>query len=194
MIVGLTGGIGSGKTTVAKVFETMGCVIYNSDERAKALYFNVEIKKQIVALLGAEAYINEATLNKNYISQAIFTNKDILKQLNGIIHPAVKADFELVVNKSNRQTIIIKETALLFEEQINKQVNFSVLVTAPLEIKIQRAMLRNNTTKDEVLKRISNQWTDEQKQPLAQFVIANDGTNAIIPQIEACVKKIKQLM
>ncbi len=146
-----------------------------------------------MALLGAEAYTNEVTLNKQYISEAIFTNKEILKELNGIIHPAVKADFELIVSKSNRQTIIVKETALLFEEQINKQVDFSVLVIAPLEIKMQRVMLRNNTNKDEVLKRISNQWTDEQKQPLAQFVIVNDGVKAIIPQVEDCVKKIKQL-
>lgn len=194
MIVGLTGGIGSGKTTVAKVFETMGCVVYNSDERAKALYFNSEIKKQIVALLGAEAYINEVTLNKNYISNAIFTNKEVLTKINGIIHPAVKNDFEALVSASNPKTIIVKETALLFEEQINKQVDFSVLVTAPTEIKIQRVMLRNNTTKDEVLKRMANQWTDEQKHPLAQFVILNDGIKAIIPQVEECIKKIKQLV
>lgn len=194
MIVGLTGGIGSGKTTVAKVFETMGCVVYNSDERAKALYFNSEIKKHIVALLGSEAYINEVTLNKNYISNAIFTNKEILTKINGIIHPAVRNDFEALVSASNPKTIIVKETALLFEEQINKQVDFSVLVTAPIEIKIQRVMLRNNTTKEDVLQRMANQWTDEEKQSLAQFVILNDCIKAILPQVEECIKKIKQLV
>ena len=89
MIIGLTGGIGSGKTTVAHLFETLGCVIYNSDERAKDLYLNIEIKKQVIALLGKEAYTNDLKINKVYISQAVFSDKNILKQLNAIIHPAV---------------------------------------------------------------------------------------------------------
>lgn len=191
MIIGLTGGIGSGKTTVAKVFEAMGGELYNSDERAKELYFNTEIKKQVVALLGAEAYVNNHTLNKDWIAKQIFSNADLLTQLNAIIHPAVKGDFEAFKQSLSPDKIIIKETALLFEANLQQQVDVSVLVTAPLALKIQRVMHRNNLNEQEIEKRLANQWTDEQKTPLANFIINNDGKNAIIPQVVACLKNIK---
>ena len=93
MIVGLTGGIGSGKTTIAQVLEVMGCIIYNSDERAKLMYFNTSVKTQIIQLLGNEAYLNNTTLNHTFISKKVFSNQDLLHKLNAIIHPAVKQDF-----------------------------------------------------------------------------------------------------
>jgi dephospho-CoA kinase len=191
MIIGLTGGIGSGKTIVAKLFETMGCIIYNSDERAKELYFNTDIKQQVVALLGKEAYTNDVELNKVFIAQVIFFDKDKLQQLNAIIHPAVKQDFKSVVNQYSSETIIIKETALLFEENIAKEVDISILVTAPIELKIERVMKRNNLSRTEVEKRMLAQWTDEQKVPLATYVINNDGKEALIPQVSAIIHQLK---
>lgn len=190
MIIGLTGGIGSGKTTVAKVFEAMGCVLYNSDERAKELYFEPSIKKEITNLLGAEAYIDSRTLNRAWIAQRIFSNSELLTQINGIIHPAVKTDFERLLNTLPKNKIIVKETAILFEANLQQQVDRSVLVTAPLELKIQRVMKRNNMSKEEVEKRLANQWSDEKKTPLANYIINNDGKSAIIPQVQAFLNSL----
>ncbi len=191
MIIGLTGGIGSGKTIVAKLFEMMGCVVYNSDERAKELYFNKDIKQQVITLLGKEAYINDIELNKSYIAEVIFSDKHKLQHLNAIIHPAVKQDFKLVVSKYPVKTLIIKETALLFEENISKEVDISILVTAPVELKIKRVMKRSNLSKTEVEKRMLAQWTDERKIPLATYVLTNDGKEALIPQVLAIIHQLR---
>ena len=191
MIIGLTGGIGSGKTIVAKLFETMDCIIYNSDERAKELYFHQDIKQQVITLLGKEAYINDIELNKSYIAEVIFSDKHKLQHLNAIIHPAVKQDFKLVVSKYPVKTLIIKETALLFEENIFKEVDASILVTAPIELKIERVMKRSNLSRTEVEKRMLAQWTDEQKIPLATYVITNDGKEALIPQVLAIIHQLR---
>lgn len=163
MLVGLTGGIGSGKTIVSKVFETMGCFIYNSDEKAKALYNNSNIKKNVIELLGTESYLNEHEINKEYISKKVFNYPELLQKLNQIIHPAVKEDFINFKNKLPEKSIIVKETALLFEAGINKDLDYTILVTAPIDIKIKRVMSRNHISKEEVEKRMSSQWSDEQK-------------------------------
>lgn len=191
MIIGLTGGIGSGKTTVAHLFETLGCVIYNSDERAKDLYFNVEIKKQVIALLGKEAYTDDLKINKEYISKAIFSDKNKLKQLNVILHPAVKNDFESFADSYPHETLIIKESALLFEENLYQQCHKTVLVISPLGLKIDRVMKRNLLSKNQVEQRMLTQWTDEQKTPLANFIITNDNIHAIIPQALIIISQLK---
>ena len=191
MIIGLTGGIGSGKTMVAKLFETMGCIIYNSDERAKELYFNTNIKQHVIALLGKEAYTNDVVLNKAFIAQVIFSDKHKLQHLNAIIHPAVKQDFKSVVNQYAPETLIIKETALLFEENIYKEVDASILVTAPIELKIERVIKRSQLSKVEVEKRMLTQWPDEQKKSLATYVIINDGKEALIPQVSAIINQLR---
>jgi dephospho-CoA kinase len=192
MIVGLTGGIGSGKTTVAQLFETMGCAIYNSDEKAKELYFNTSVKAQVINLLGNKSYLSEHEINKDYISKKIFSDTQLLHQLNKIIHPAVKEDFINFQSKYSPETLIIKETALLFETGIYKELDYSILVTAPVSVKIERVMKRNKMTKEDVEKRMLTQWTDEQKMPLANFVIINDNHQALIPQVLQIIKKIKQ--
>ena len=191
MIVALTGGIGSGKTTVAKLFETMGCVVYNSDERAKDLYNNPEVKKQVIALLGVNAYSEDNKLNKNFVSDIIFNEKDKLEKLNAIIHPALALDFENFVKQQNSESIIIKESALIFETELYKKFTTIILVIAPLEQKIKRVMSRNLTSKEEVDKRMQAQWTDEQKLPLANYVISNNETDALIPQVLSVIQKLK---
>ncbi|MBL7937310.1 MAG: dephospho-CoA kinase [Bacteroidia bacterium] len=191
MIIGLTGGIGSGKTIVSKIFETMGCAIYNSDDRAKALYFNPITKRAIIELLGNEAYLNANEINKSYISTKVFSNTNLLHQLNAIIHPAVKEDFIQFKNKLTSGTIIIKESALLFETGIYKDLDYCILVTAPLELKIERALKRNSISKTDLEKRIQAQWTDEQKIPLAHAVIINDNITPLIPQVTSIIKNLK---
>lgn len=192
MIVGLTGGIGSGKTTVARLFETMGCSIYNSDEKAKELYYNDSVKKQVINLLGNKAYLNEYEINKEYISKKIFSNTQLLQQINKIIHPAVKEDFIQFQSKHSPETLIIKETALLFETGIYKELDYSILVTAPVWLKIERVIKRNKVTKEDVEKRMLSQWSDERKTPLANFIIVNDNSQALIPQVLQILKKLKQ--
>ncbi|MBC7696656.1 MAG: dephospho-CoA kinase [Burkholderiales bacterium] len=191
MIIGLTGGIGSGKTTVAKLFETLGCAIYNSDERAKGLYFEPVIKQSIIHLLGNEAYLNDKEINRNYISKKIFADSNLLYQLNNIIHPAVKDDFINFQNRFPSEKLIIKESALLFEAEIYKELEYTILVTAPLEVKIERVMKRNSVLKEDVEKRMLTQWPDEQKIPLANFIIANDGRTALIPQVISIIEQLK---
>ena len=191
MIVALTGGIGSGKTTVAKLFETMGCVVYNSDERAKELYNNPEVKKQVIELLGVNAYSEDNKLNKNFVSDIIFNEKDKLEKLNAIIHPALALDFENFVKQQNSESIIIKESALIFETELYKKFTTIILVIAQLEQKIKRVMSRNLISKEEVDKRMQAQWTDEQKLPLANYVISNNETDALIPQVLSVIQKLK---
>ena len=192
MIIGLTGGIGSGKSTVAKLFETMGCSIYNSDEKAKELYYNDSVKKQVINLLGNKAYLNEYEINKEYISKKIFSNTQLLQQINKIIHPTVKEDFIQFQSKHSPETLIIKETALLFETGIYKELDYSILVTAPVWLKIERVIKRNKVTKEDVEKRMLSQWSDERKTPLANFIIVNDNSQALIPQVLQILKKLKQ--
>src|ERR1700752_173923 len=192
MIVGLTGGIGSGKTTVAKLFQTMGCAIYNSDERAKELYFDPTVKQQVIDLLGKEAYLSDTEINRDYISQKVFSDTLLLHKLNGIIHPAVKKDFDHFISQFDKNTIVIKETALLFEIGIQKDLDHTILVTASPETKIERVMKRNHITKEDIEKRMHAQWTDEQKIPLADFVIYNNPSDALIPQVLKALENLNK--
>jgi dephospho-CoA kinase len=191
MIIALTGGIGSGKTTIAKLFETMGCLLYNSDEKAKDLYHQTEIKKRVIQLLGSEAYSANGSLNTTYIAEVIFKDKTVLESLNAIIHPALEKDFKIYVNQQHPDSIIIKESALIFETDSYKKFKTIILVTAPLEQKIKRVMQRNKMPRENVVKRMSAQWPDEQKITLANYIISNNDTEAVIPQVISVLKKIK---
>jgi len=192
MVIGLTGGIGSGKTTVAKVFETMGCAIYNSDERAKEVYFNADVKKQVIKLLGKEAFLSRYELNKAFIAQKVFSAPNILPQLNAIIHPAVNEDFKEFVSKQAPETIIVKESAILFETGSYKTLDGTILVVAPEKLKIERVMKRNAVTKNDVLKRMKTQWKDEHKIPLANFLITNDQVEPLLPQVTHIMETLKK--
>lgn len=191
MIIALTGGIGSGKTTIAKLFETMGCLIYYSDEKAKELYYDTEIKKRVIQLLGSDAYSASGSLNSTFIAGIIFKDKTKLESLNAIIHPALEKDFEIFVKQQSPDRIIIKESALIFETDSYKKFKTIILVTAPLEQKIKRVMQRNKMPRENVEKRMSAQWPDEQKIPLANYTISNDDSEAVIPQVISVLKKIK---
>lgn len=192
MIIGLTGGIGSGKSTVAKLLETMGCAIYNSDDRAKALYFDAAVKLEIIKLLGKESYLNDREINPKYISGKVFSDTNLLHQLNQIIHPAVKNDFIEFTNRYSKVSLIIKESALLFETGIYKELDCNILVTASRETRIGRVLKRNSITKEEIEKRMQSQWTDEQKIPLADFIISNDKDSALIPQVLSIIEILKK--
>lgn len=181
MTVGLTGGIGSGKSIVAKIFEMLGCAIFNSDEAAKLIYFEEGVKARVINLLGKEAYSGEKELNKSFISSKIFTNTDLLHQLNAIIHPEVKNKFE-EFKSANSGKIIIKETALLFEANLTKMVDKIVLVAAHDELRISRVMDRDGLSREDVLKKMKSQLPQEEKIKQAHYIIYNNEEEFLITQ------------
>lgn len=172
MIVGLTGGIGSGKTTIAGLFKNLGIPIYIADDRAKELMANSEaLKLQILELLGEQAY-NYTGLNRPYIAGRVFKNKTLLDDLNAIVHPAVKDDF-MAWYELQESPYVIKEAAILFENGSYKECDYMILVTAPLLTRIQRVRKRDNSTEEAIMDRIKNQWGDARKISLADAVIDN---------------------
>ena len=172
MIVGLTGGIGSGKSTVARFFEELGIPVYDSDGKAKQLMIaSKDVKKAIIQLLGKKAY-KEKKLNKKYISKKIFTDDSLLKKMNGIVHPAVKKDFLAWVKEQNAP-YVIQETALIFENSKQDFYDFIILIITPVDMRIERVMNRDGISKEEVLNRLKNQLDDAEKIPLSHCVLEN---------------------
>lgn len=180
-IIGLTGGIGSGKTTVGKVFESLKIPVYNADNRAKALYFKPKVKEAVIDLFGDEVYI-DGELNRAYLAQIVFKDKEKLQQLNAIIHPAVGDDFKEWLAQQDAP-YVLKEAAILIEAGTYKSCDEVILVEAPIEIRIERVLKRDEMTRKDVEDRISKQWSDEQKRPFAKYVIHNDGEKSIIHQV-----------
>lgn len=171
-IVGLTGGIGSGKTTVAKEFEALGIPVYIADVEAKALMIRSKIiKRKLIQLFGDQTYLN-GKLNKSLIASVIFNNKDALKQMNAIIHPKVASHFKQWTQKQN-SPYVIKEVAILFENGGNKQCDFIITVTAPKAIRVKRVLSRDNTTTKNIKAIMDNQWNDADKIKHSHFVINN---------------------
>ena len=173
-IIGLTGGIGSGKTTVAKFIEDFGFPVYYSDDRAKDIVNdNNDLKVKIKELLGDESYDENGLYNRKFVAEKVFNNKDLLQSLNEIIHPAVRLDFEDWVKKQTKY-LIFKETALLFELKLHKQCYRSVLVTAEDNIRIKRVMDRDGKTYREVQSVMEKQMSEKEKIKLADCIIYNN--------------------
>jgi dephospho-CoA kinase len=191
MVVGLTGGIGSGKSTVAKLFEVLGVPVYNSDIRAKEMYYKPEVKEQVKRLLGTNAYDESGKLNVAHISKTIFGDSGVLQKVNGIIHPAVENDFKEFIQKHSKSKLILKESALIFEAGIYKKLDKTILVTSPLELRMARVQARDKITADEVIKRINHQLPDEEKGPISDFIIKNDEKTGLIPQVLDVFEKLK---
>ncbi len=185
MIIGLTGGIGSGKTTVAKMFHELGVPIYVSDIEAKKLMVtNAKLITEIKALLGDEAY-NGNELNRTYISEKVFKNKNLLNQLNALVHPAV-ADGFIKWKAEQNSLYVIKESAILFESGSYKNCDLIITVTAPLEVRVGRVVLRDKVTRKQVLHRVMNQSTDDDKIDRSNFIINNitfDGAEEQVAKI-----------
>ncbi len=174
---GITGGIGSGKTTVCKLFEQLGIPVYYADDRAKYLmqhehHLIDEIKKTF----GADVYDN-GKLNRKLLAERVFNDKEKLQQLNALVHPAVYHDTEdwIEEQKALKVPYVLKEAALLIESGSHKNLDKLIVVTAPLDIRIERVRLRDNSTSEEVQARIQNQLPEEEKVKLADYVIHNQG-------------------
>ena len=172
IVVGLTGGIGSGKSTIAAMFRELGVPVYNSDERAKHLMnTSKKIRKQLIELFGKKAYL-EGNLNRTYIAKKVFNDTDLLEQLNQIVHPVVRKDF-LKWTKKQNASYVIQERALLFENNAQELYDSVILITAPKELRIERVLSRDESTKEQIIARMNNQLDDQTKLELADFVIEN---------------------
>lgn len=171
-VVGLTGGIGSGKSTVAKMFEALGVPVYYADYEAKKLMnTSLTIKNKLLESFGAETYISEK-LNRKFLANLVFNNKEKLAQLNAIVHPEVNKHFKDWVKKQTSK-YVIQENAIIFENDKQGDFDAIITVTAPLEVKINRVMARDSITKENVLARMNNQWNDEDKILHSHYVIHN---------------------
>lgn len=188
--VGLTGGIGSGKSTVANIFASYGIPIYNSDDRAKWLMNNkAELIEAICGIFGKKAY-SKGNLDRKHIASLAFEDKSLLTRLNQTVHPAVAADFEnwCSVQISN---FVIKEAAILIESGGYAQCNKIITVNAPVEVRIERVIERDNCDSHTVLSRMQHQYTDEQRMEYADYIIHNTGQEHLIHQVRMIVDDLK---
>lgn len=187
--VGITGGIGSGKSTVAQLFTVLGIPVYSADDAAKRLMNeNEELVKNIKALFGEPAYAN-GTLNRKYLSGIVFNDPKKLAQLNAIVHPVTLKDADEWMKKQTTP-YAIKEAALMFESGAQEHLDFIIGVSAPAHLRIQRAMLRDNISREEVMARMNKQVDETIKMRLCDYVIYNDEQQMVIPQVLALHQRL----
>lgn len=170
--IGITGGIGSGKTTVAKFFKEFGIPIYIADDEAKKLMHCSPIKEELLLLFGNQTYDADGNLNRKYIASQVFNDKHLLEQLNAIVHPRVAQDYKKWV-ENQHAPYLLYEAAILFETGKHKEFDYNILVTAPKKERISRLKKRDNATEEEIKSRMENQWSDEKKEKLADWTIEN---------------------
>jgi dephospho-CoA kinase len=189
-IIGLTGGIGSGKTTVANHFIGAGIPVYIADDEARKIMQSPEILREIEKIFGSVIFKNEV-LNRQKLAEIVFSNSDKLKQLNAIIHPAVKKHFGNWILNYKNSPFVIYETAILFESGSYKDCDKIITVTAPLETRIERVIQRDKTSRENVLKRIKMQWTDDQRLGKSDFVIENINPEITKSEVGKILKILK---
>lgn len=184
MKIGITGGIGSGKSTVCRIFEVLGIPVFYADNAAKSLmYTDVLLREAIIKGFGKVSYSPSGELNRKHISSIVFNNEEQLSKLNALVHPAVFKAFNTWVGEQEHAPYVIKEAALLFESDSYKMCDQSVLVKSPEVLKINRIVDRDHITPEEVKLRMNRQLPDEQKKMLANHIITNDENALLIPQV-----------
>jgi dephospho-CoA kinase len=191
--IGLTGGIGTGKSIVAKVFDLLNVPVYVSDIEAKRLMNeNTEIKKQLIAEFGSDVYVNHQ-LNREYLAKQIFADKKALEKVNRIVHPVVRKDFEFWASQQT-SVYVIQESAILFDTGLYKNFDKIITVTAEQELRIKRVMERDAVDREQVEARMKNQISEEEKFKKSDFILYNN-TELLLPQIlkiDAEIRKIAQ--
>ena len=192
-IIGLTGGIGSGKTTVANYFQSKGIPVYISDVEAKKVMAFPEIISQIVAIFGTDILGENDTLNRDKLASIVFNNPDKLKQLNSIVHPAVKKHFEQWVGNNKNFPYLVKEAAILFESGSYKDCDAIITVCAPMETRINRVLERDASSREKVLQRINNQISDDERIAKSQYVITNENFDQTKIQMDNILNLLKDI-
>ena len=187
--IGITGGIGSGKSVVSKILESMHFPVFYSDRAAKeVLINNFEVKKRLIDLFGNRVFENNR-LNKEFLATIIFSDDQARLEVNRMVHPMVREAFDAFASNHNA-SLVFNEAAILFETESNKFFDKVILVTAPEELRIERVMKRDEVSKQEVQARIDNQWDDSKKEPLADFVLVNDGKKPLLVETERIVEQL----
>jgi dephospho-CoA kinase len=191
-IIGLTGGIGSGKTTISKFFESEGIPVYIADDEAKKIMQLPETIAQIEKFFGNQIVVNNL-IDAKKLASIVFNDPEKLKILNNFVHPLVKKHFDNWVIKHKKFSFVVKEAAILFESGSYKYCDKIITVTAPEETRINRVMARDNCSKQNVLDRINNQWSDSQRISKSDFVIENESLEQAKQQFKLTLKKIKDI-
>ena len=188
--IGLTGGIGVGKTYVSEVFKSLGVPVFNADiEAKKQMIISKKLMDLVKSEFGEDIYVNE-NLNKEKLVSIVFSDKSKLKKLNSLVHPIVRAEFEHWYTKQT-YPYVIKEAAILFESNSHLGLDAVICVSASLELRVGRVMKRDNSTEKEIKKRIENQFSQEEKENLSDYIIINDNKDMLLPQI---IKIHKELL
>lgn len=181
--IGVTGGIGSGKSTICKFFEVIGIPVFTADSEARTMMNKSSaVRNRLIAVFGKDIYLPEGALDRKKLAQLIFKSPELLEKVNAIVHPEVRKCFFNWLVKQNTPYVVY-EAAILFETGFYTMMDFNILVTAPEEERIKRIMAREKTTVKDINDRIARQWSDEQKTGLANYVINNNNKELIIPQL-----------
>ena len=192
-IIGITGGIGSGKSIVCKIFSTLNVLIYDADSRAKHLINNdVSLKKAIKNLLGENAYISTGEYNRTWVASKVFNNPDLLNQLNLLVHPCVKKDSHDWVKKYPKSPFLLYEAALMKSAGDQNMLEKVIVVNAPIDLRIKRIQQRDNRSEQEVRNIIARQISDEERLKIADYVIENDDKKSVLEQVLALYEKISR--
>ncbi len=188
--VGVTGGIGTGKSLICKIFNILNIPVFNADTEAKLIMTSdTDVRNSLISLLGTNIYHADGTLDRNVMAGAIFSNTSLLEKVNSIVHPAVRKKFnEWWHNQS--APYVIQEAAILFESGAYKIMDFNILIVSPEELRIKRLVLRDKTTEEQIRARMANQWPDEKKIPLANCVIYNNEKESLIRQVLSIHQKL----
>jgi dephospho-CoA kinase len=188
--IGLTGNIGSGKSTVARIFEILGVPVYHADLRAREMLESGKVVEQIKNIFGKEVINAQQKVDRKTLAAIVFSDKSKLETLNNLIHPLVEEDFSEWCNLHQESDYILHEAAILFESGFDRLFDANILVTATEELCVDRVMARDSITKEMVMDRIQNQWSQDEKQKLAKYEVINDEVNMVIPQVLAIHQEI----
>ncbi len=188
--VGITGGIGSGKTTACQIFSVLGIPVFDADRAAKSLYSHEKVRDFLQHLPAAGLYRNDGSIDRKILASLLFSDPVLYQKINGLIHPLVRDTFE---KWHNRQTAcyVLYEAAILFESGYYRNLDAVILVTAPAETRIQRVMTRDGLSREEIIARMQHQWNDREKKDLADYVLTNDDNSFLTTQVLETDKMIR---
>jgi dephospho-CoA kinase len=189
--VGLTGNIGSGKSTVARIFEILGVPVYRADDAGRKFLEEESVVRELESTFGKEILEDATTIDRKKLANLVFNDPEALETLNGIIHPRVRQDLNSWMETQKAHPYIIQEAAILFESGFNEAFDAIIFIRCPKEVAIQRVTRRDSTTRETVLVRMQNQWPEDKKIPLSDYVITNDGKQLVIPQVLAIHEKLR---
>ncbi|MBE0638614.1 MAG: dephospho-CoA kinase [Bacteroidales bacterium] len=187
--VGLTGNIGSGKSMVSSIFRMLSIPVFDADLESKNILTTEKVKQQIRSFFGSEIF-DSGEINRKMLAAVVFKDKERLKQLTNIIHPAVRNAFEIWMAQQKDSPYLIYEAAILIETGFHKQLDQIIMVSADKELRISRVMKRDNSTRTQVIQRMANQWEEERKIPYADYMIQNNEDDLLIPQVIDIHKRI----